>query len=182
VLTSRCCRRPPGDGYGRRCARTFRIGGADSAGTGGDTGRTGRAGARTSTALPHAGSEQRAIDTLTRKILLVEIELQRFNLDYQQNVAKQGRWKGWRYATIGETNTGLGLAGGLITTHNRGSKLHRPSTVNIKVQEQANIIPMIRAIIGAGGAAMEFGINGWHDTEGDAKVFRPGRPGRECKL
>ncbi|MFA6559911.1 MAG: hypothetical protein WCT03_26015, partial [Candidatus Obscuribacterales bacterium] len=65
------------------------------------------------------------IDDLTKQILLKEIELQKFNLHYSQEVAKQGRWKGWRYAALQEVNMGTGLAGAIISVANRGSYLHR---------------------------------------------------------
>lgn len=120
-----------------------------------------------------AVSGQRTIDTLTTKVLLTIIELERFNLDYQENVAKQGRWKGWRYAAFGEANSGLGLAGGIVGAYERGSNLRHPTGVNIKVQESANILPMIGSIIGAGAAGMEFGINGWHEIEARRKGFSP---------
>lgn len=116
-------------------------------------------------------ADQRAIDVLTRKILLAEIELERFNLDYQQNVAKQGRWKGLRYAAVGEANSSLGLSSGIVTMYNRGSNLRSPKQVNVKLQENANVLSMIGSIIGAGGAAMEFGINGWHEVEARRKGY-----------
>lgn len=117
--------------------------------------------------------EQRVIDNLTKKILLTIIELERFNLHYQQNVAKQGRWKGPRYALFGEANGALSLAGGIIGTHERGENLRSPTMVNSHVQERANIIPMIGSIIGAGGAGMEFGINALHEVEARHKGFSP---------
>src|SRR5262245_4716843 len=72
-----------------------------------------------------ASSYQR-IAELTRQALLAEIELQRFNLNYTLEVAKQGRWKGWRYGLLQEANGGLNLAGGIISTVNRGGNLRHP--------------------------------------------------------
>jgi len=51
------------------------------------------------------------IEDLTRKILIKEIELEKFNLNYKLNSAKQGRWKGERYAMFNEINAGMGLTG-----------------------------------------------------------------------
>ena len=113
------------------------------------------------------------IDALTRKILLTEIELERFNLHYQQEVAKQGRWKGWRYAAFQETNNGLGLAGGIVGAHQRGKHLRSPAHVNAKVQEKANILPMLGSIIGASGAAYEFTVNELHDLDARRKGYSP---------
>lgn len=114
-----------------------------------------------------------AVDELTKQILLKEIELQRFNLHYTLEVAKQGRWKGWRYAFFQEANTGLNLAGGIISTVNRGSNLHHAQGVRLYPQEAANYIPMIGSIIGAGAAATEFGINGFHDIVARRRGFSP---------
>ncbi len=113
------------------------------------------------------------IDNLTKQILLKEIELQKFNLRYSQEVAKQGRWKGWRYAALQEVNMGTGLAGAIISVANRGSFLHRAAGVHRHVQESANYIPMIGSIIGASAAVMEFGINGYHDIVARRHGFSP---------
>lgn len=113
------------------------------------------------------------VDDLTRQILLKLIELERFNLHYTLEVAKQGRWKGWRYAFFQELNAGTGLAGSIISTGERGSHLHNPGKVDRVVQERANIVPMIGSIIGASAAAMEFGINEYHDIVARTKGFNP---------
>ncbi len=113
------------------------------------------------------------IDDLTKQILLKEIELQKFNLHYSQEVGKQGRWKGWRYAGLQEMNMGTGLAGAIISVANRGSYLHRAAGVHRHVQESANYIPMIGSIIGASAAVMEFGINGYHDLIARRHGFSP---------
>ena len=113
------------------------------------------------------------IDDLTKQILLKEIELQKFNLRYSLEVGKQGRWKGWRYATMQELNMGTGLAGAIISVANRGSYLHRAAGVHRHVQESANYIPMIGSIIGASAAVVEFGINGYHDLTARRHGFSP---------
>lgn len=116
---------------------------------------------------------RKQIEELTRQILLKEIELQKFNLRYSLEVAKQGRWKGWRYAAFQEANTGLSLAGATISVYERGHNLHTPKKVNSHVQESANYISMIGSIIGAGAAALELGINEYHELEAARKGFSP---------
>ncbi len=113
------------------------------------------------------------IDELTRQILLKEVQLERFNLHYSMEVAKQGRWKGWRYAGFQEINAGMGLAGSIIGTANRGSHLRSPTRVWVVVQETANFVPMIGSIIGASAAALEFSINEYHDLQATHKGFSP---------
>ncbi|MBX9772495.1 MAG: hypothetical protein K2X29_14055 [Candidatus Obscuribacterales bacterium] len=113
------------------------------------------------------------IDDLTEKILLKEIELERFTLHYTLESAKQGRWKGWRYASFQEVNSGLGLSGSIISVVNRGSVLHDSSKLNVPLQEAANYIPMIGSIIGASAAAAEFGINSYHDIIARKHGFSP---------
>ncbi len=114
------------------------------------------------------------IDNLTKQILLKEIALERFTLHYTLEAAKQGRWKGWRYAGLQEMNTGLGLAGGILSTANRAHVLHHPEKLHVHVQEAANFIPAIGSIIGAGAAAGEFGINSYHDITARKHGFSPG--------
>ncbi|HEY9715772.1 MAG TPA: hypothetical protein V6C72_20025, partial [Chroococcales cyanobacterium] len=113
------------------------------------------------------------VDDLTRQILLKEIELERFNLHYTQEVAKQGRWKGWRYGMLNEVNMGMGLAGAIISVGERGTHIHNPEHINNARQENANFIPMIGAIIGASAAVLEFGINEYHDFQARGKGFSP---------
>lgn len=113
------------------------------------------------------------IDSLTKEILLKEIELERFNLNYTRNVAVQGRWKGWRYAGFQEVNAGMGLTGAIISTAYRGARLNDAAKVKPCIQESANYVPMIGSYIGAGAAAMEFGINGIHDIIARSHGYSP---------
>ncbi len=115
------------------------------------------------------------IEDLTRQILLKVIALEKFNLNYKLNVGKQDRWKGWRYAAFNEVNGALGLTGGIISVYNRGIHAHRSKEVKTYVQEDANWIPMIGCIIGASAAAIEFGINEFHDYQAYKKGFSPGK-------
>jgi len=114
------------------------------------------------------------IDELTKQLLLKEIELERFNLHYVLEAAKQGRWKGWRYAGAQEVNTGLNLTGGIISTVNRGRYLHNAKGVKLGPQEAANYIPMIGSIIGASAAAAEFNINVYHELMAKKHGYSPG--------
>ncbi len=113
------------------------------------------------------------IDNLTRQILLKEISLERFNLHYSLEVAKQGRWKGWRYAAFQETNAGMCLAGAIIGTAYPGGHTNAPIHPITGIQETACYVPMIGSIIGASAAALEFGINQYHDYQASKKGFSP---------
>jgi hypothetical protein len=113
------------------------------------------------------------IDNLTLKILLKEIELERYSINYNMGVGKQGRWKGWRYGFFNEVNSGLGLAGGITSIVNRGNALHKPQKVRRRTQEGANIVPMVGNIIGAGAAGLELTINQWHEIEARKNGFSP---------
>lgn len=123
------------------------------------------------TSEPTVAEQQ--VGDLTRQILLKEIELERFNLHYTMEVAKQGRWKGWRYGMLQEVNSGMGLTGAIIGVAERGSHIHSPEKVHTEFQESACYIPMIGAIIGASAAALEFGINEYHDYQARTKGFSP---------
>lgn len=124
--------------------------------------------------LPANSDAPRAVEELTRQILLKEIALERFNLNYKQNAAKQGRWKGLRYSLWGISNSALGLAGGITSVYNRGIHVNRASQVKGGLQENANTLSMIGSIIGAGAAGQEMLINGWHEFQAYKKGFSPG--------
>lgn len=121
------------------------------------------------------------LDELTRQILLKEIELQRFNLNYTSNVAVQGRWKSWRYGTLQNINASLGLVGGIYSVAYRGARLNNPLSVKAARQENANFIPMIGTIIGASAAALEFSINEYHDLVARHKGFSPAKAMKHVK-
>lgn len=116
---------------------------------------------------------ERHIESLTKQILLKIIELEKYSVRYTQEVAKQGRWKGWRYTFWGEANAGLGLAGGIISTAYRGARIHHAERVKPAIQQNANFIPMIGNIMGGGAAAIEFGINGYHDIQARRHGYGP---------
>lgn len=113
------------------------------------------------------------VDDLTRQIVLKEIELERFNLHFKQNVGKQGRWKGWRYAVFQEANFGLNMAGSINNVGERGQHLHHANHVSANRVGMGNAIGMIGSIIGASGAAFEFWVNEFHELEGNHKGFSP---------
>jgi hypothetical protein len=115
----------------------------------------------------------RQVDDLTRQILLKLIEFERFNLHYTLEVAKQGRWKGWRYAFFQEINSATGLGGAIVSTAERGSHIHNAPHVNRVTQEDANLVPAIGSTIGAGAAILEFLINEYHDVIARSKGFAP---------
>lgn len=123
----------------------------------------------------------RQIDDLTKQILLKEIELQRYSLHYTMEVAKQGRWKGWRYALFQEINSGMGLTGAIMSTSNRGQALHKVKRVKLHTQLAANYIPMTGSIIGASAAAGEFGINTYHELVARSKGFSPSAAVRKVR-
>ncbi len=124
---------------------------------------------------------ERKIDELTRDILLKEFDLERYGINYNLLFGFQDRWKGWRYGAFGEANSALGLAGGIISVSNRGSKLNDPSNVNVKTQESANYIPMIGSIIGAGAAGIEFGLNEYHSYRASRKGYSPRKARKKIK-
>jgi len=113
------------------------------------------------------------VDDLTQQILLKLIELERFNLHYTLEVAKQGRWKSWRYGGLQEVNAGMGLAGAIIGTAERGSHIYTPEDVHTELQESANYVPMIGSIIGGAAAFMEMSINEYHEMQAGRHGFSP---------
>lgn len=119
-------------------------------------------------------------DDLTRQILLKIVELERYNLHYKQEVAKQGRWKGWRYSGIQEVNGALNLAGGILGTAERGSHLrksgkHAAGAIHTSVQQNANLLGLIGSCIGAAGALDELAINEYHELQTRHHGYGPGQ-------
>jgi len=112
------------------------------------------------------------VDTITRDILRDEIKLEKYNLTYRLNAAKQGRWKGWRYFAIQECALGL-VEGDLIAmTSYRGHGLHHPERVHRGTATNGTVLPaFIGFIVSGGGDAIELMINGYHYFEAHQNGF-----------
>jgi hypothetical protein len=118
-------------------------------------------------------------DDLTRQAMLKIVELERFNLHYKQEVAKQGRWRGWRYGGWQEVNGGLNLAGAIVSVGERGSHLrqnggHIAGSIHTSVQQNTNILALVGNSIGALAALTELGINEYHELEAHHHGYGPG--------
>jgi hypothetical protein len=111
------------------------------------------------------------VDDLTRKILLKEIELERYNIHYKKETTKSGRWKGLRYAALQEVNFSLNLANGIIATSERGQHFTNPAKLSAIRIAAANAIGASGSFVGAGAAAFELVVLGYHDIEARAHGY-----------
>lgn len=100
-----------------------------------------------------------------------EIELQRFNVNYRLNVAKQGRWKGLRYFLSQETNAALSASGGIIGIAERYKNFNSVSNIRVRNLETGNILSIAGQSIGAAGSGLEFAINVHHHMQAKKKGF-----------
>lgn len=126
--------------------------------------------------LPDSANSQELrlkIENLTVEILRKEIQLERFNIRYRQEVAKQGRWKGWRYFISQEANASATNAGLIAAIDEHMDHIHHPQRVNTRTLQAALVPQIVGQIIGAGGAALEFGINGFHELRSRQLGFAP---------
>ncbi len=118
-------------------------------------------------------------DDLTRQTMLKIVELERFNLHYRQEVAKQGRWRGWRYGGWQEVNGALNLAGAIVSVGERGTHLrknggHIEGSIHTAVQQNSNILALVGNCIGAAAALTELGINEYHELQARHHGYGPG--------
>ena len=118
-------------------------------------------------------NEVNQIDILTSQIILKIIELEKFNLHYRMEVGKQGRWAGWRYATLQEANFCLNLGSGIFSIGERSSHFDDPEKMSVPKLERCNLTSMIGYIIGASAGALELGITEFHDIQAGQKGFSP---------
>lgn len=122
------------------------------------------------------GSVTDSVENLTRAILRDEVALQRFNLQFRSNAAKQGRWKGWRYFFSQQGNLAATDAGVITTVaerfggHIHGAKAIKSASRNINAN--GGIIPgAVGQATGGAGSLLEFGINQWHSKQARDKGF-----------
>ncbi len=126
--------------------------------------------------LAQAGDRDYCINRVennTRQILLKLIELEKFNLNYHANVAKQGRWKGWRYFVSQEGNNLITMGGCITGMVERTSRFNSNRRLHRNTLETGNALGMAGQLTGAGGSTVEFLINGYHELEARKKGYGP---------
>lgn len=104
------------------------------------------------------------IDKLTKKIMLDEIALAKFNVHFRQQAARQGRWKSFRYFLFNQANGGLGGAGSTVAAAERLGHTYRQNFNNLHriALLRGNVCGGVGQIIGASGSMNEFMINNYH--------------------
>lgn len=104
------------------------------------------------------------IDKLTKKIMLDEIALAKFNVHFRQQAARQGRWKSFRYFLFNQANGGLGGAGATVAMAERLGHTYRQNFNNLHriALLRGNVCGGVGQIIGASGSMNEFMINNYH--------------------
>ena len=112
-------------------------------------------------------------DVLTRKILLKEIELEKFNLNYRLQTGKVDRWKSNRFFLLQEANLVLLDAGFITTVAERSKHIRSHQHVNIITIEHALIPRIIGPFIAVGSSVLELGLDGWRDHSLKRSGFSP---------
>ena len=105
------------------------------------------------------------IDRLTKEILLEEIELERFNIHYRLEVAKQGVHKPLRYFMTQEGNNVLTGVGLIIGVSARVPNFRTPAKLNNQALEKANEVQLVGQLTSVVGSSSEFLINGYHELQ-----------------
>jgi hypothetical protein len=112
-------------------------------------------------------------DVLTRQILLKEIELEKFNLNYRIQTGKVDRWKSTRFFLLQQANVALLDAGFIATVAERSKHISSPHHINIVTLEHALIPRIIGPFIAAGSSVLELGLDGLHDYDLKKSGFSP---------
>jgi hypothetical protein len=117
----------------------------------------------------------KSVDDYTREILLAEIKLEKFNLHYRLEAAKQGRWKGWRFFALQEANSSCTMAGLIMGVAERGEHYENDGFKKNRntVLENGNVLGGVGQCIGMGADALEFAINAYHSWEASHHGFSP---------
>lgn len=129
-----------------------------------------------------------SLEPFNRQILLKEIELERFAINFRKMNNVQGRWRGWRYFLSQEANAGA-TAGGLvyqaverqrvinianeIFLDKNGQVSYRTRATN-RAKLGAGLVPQIVGqTIGATGSGLELGINLFHEYQARKAGYGP---------
>ncbi len=126
------------------------------------------------------------IEEYNRRIILKEIELERFSINFRKNNNVQGRWRGWRYFLSQEASAACTASGLTVQLRDRLRVLKHPdilsftkdgqptfvSSVNNRgALETGQILQMVGQSIGAVGSGIELGINIHHQRQAIKKGF-----------
>ncbi len=140
---------------------------------------------QSSLALP-ACAAVAEVEEINRQILLKEIELERFSINFRKYNNIQGRWRGWRYFAFQEANAGMtaaGLTKQLVDRHrvienaniyrvNSSGKVSYVSNgVDRVTQEKGLLLQMLGQTVGAIGSGIELGINIHHGRAAHKKGY-----------
>ncbi len=124
------------------------------------------------------------LQNLNRRILLKDIELERFNVRFRSASSVQGRWRGPRYFLSQETNAAATMAGlwgalavreepiqhPLILNIDKKGKLTETQRAPSRIGIEETILPqLVGQGAGALGSAIELGINYFHDSQAKRK-------------
>jgi hypothetical protein len=106
-----------------------------------------------------------------------EVQLARHNLQYRQNAAKQGRWKGVRYFMFQQTNNVLTTTGLIVAVSERMSHIHGDQFKHLHTGAlmHGNVLGGVGQTIAGGGSILEFLINGYHSVDALHRGFSPGQ-------
>lgn len=136
-------------------------------------------------ALPASASLDE-VEELNRQILLKEVELERFSINFRKYNNIQGRWRGWRYFAFQEANAGMTAAGlttqlvdrqrvirnaNVFNVNSSGKISYEPNGVNRVTQEKGLILQMVGQTVGAVGSGIELGINLHHGHAAHKKGY-----------
>ncbi|MGD9682176.1 MAG: hypothetical protein AB7W16_13405 [Candidatus Obscuribacterales bacterium] len=120
------------------------------------------------------------VDRASRKILLKDIELERFNIEYRKRASVQGRWRGPRYAVSQIGNNAATMAGLFAAVAVReparkhplerfyksdGTTGYRDYKIHPDDLQETFVPQMVGQLVGAYGSAVELGINKYHDRQ-----------------
>ncbi len=105
------------------------------------------------------------VENVTKDTLRDIIKLERFNLNYRLNAAKQGAWKGRRFFAAQEADL-ISTDAALITgTASHYKHIHTGGGSNNVYANGALLPYAIGNIVGASGDVVELGVNGYHSME-----------------
>lgn len=138
--------------------------------------------------LPVLAQAVNSVEHFNREILLKEIELERYAIEFRKRNNVQGRWRGWRYFLSQEANaaaTGAGLISQIgerqriinvpneMVLGSNGQVTYKSRPTNRAKLESGLYPQMIGQIIGATGSGVELGINMYHGYQARKAGFSP---------
>ena len=121
------------------------------------------------------GRAECSADLQIRSILHDLLELEKFNLRFNLEASRQGRWKAWRYTSLQQANSILTNSGSTVLMSERFQHISNPGDNHVGALMHGMALGGVGQVIGGGASCLELALNGYHLARASRIGLSPGK-------